>query len=84
MEKHKIFSGFTLIELLVAMAVIAILISIAIPSFKAMQTEINKAKAQGDLRVLQMAVESYYKNFGTYPKGAGCGMSNYYNYGYAQ
>ncbi|MFC1767551.1 type II secretion system protein [Candidatus Margulisiibacteriota bacterium] len=59
MRKSK---GFTLIELLIVMAVIAILIAIAIPSFRGMQNEARKTKAQGDLRVLKVAVESYYKN----------------------
>jgi prepilin-type N-terminal cleavage/methylation domain-containing protein len=54
--------GFTLIELLIVMAVIAILIAIAIPSFRGMQSEARKTKAQGDVRVLKTAVESYYKN----------------------
>jgi len=54
--------GFTLIELLIVMAVIAILIAIAIPSFRGMQNEARKTKAQGDLRVLKIAIESYYKN----------------------
>ena len=54
--------GFTLIELLIVMAVIAILIGIAIPAFRGMQDEARKSKAQGDVRVLKIAVESYYKN----------------------
>ena len=54
--------AFTLIELLIVMAVIAILIAIAIPSFRGMQTEARQTKAQGDTRVLKIAVESYYKN----------------------
>jgi prepilin-type N-terminal cleavage/methylation domain-containing protein len=54
--------GFTLIELLIVMAVIAILIAIAIPSFRGMQNEARKTKAQGDVRVLKTAIESYYKN----------------------
>jgi prepilin-type N-terminal cleavage/methylation domain-containing protein len=65
MKKSK---GFTLIELLIVMAVIAILIAIAIPSFRGMQQEARKTKAQGDLRVLKIAIESYYKNNGNvYP-----------------
>jgi prepilin-type N-terminal cleavage/methylation domain-containing protein len=60
--------GFTLIELLIVMAVIAILIAIAIPSFRGMQNEAKKTKAQGDVRVLKIAFESYYKNHNnTYP-----------------
>jgi prepilin-type N-terminal cleavage/methylation domain-containing protein len=59
MKKSK---GFTLIELLIVMAVIAILIAIAIPSFRGMQNEARKTKAQGDVRVIKIAIESYYKN----------------------
>jgi len=59
MKKSK---AFTLIELLIVMAVIAILIAIAIPSFRGMQNEAKKTKAQGDVRVLKIAIESYYKN----------------------
>jgi len=54
--------GFTLVELLIVMAVIAILIAIAIPSFRGMQLEAKKSRAQGDVRVIKIAVESYYKN----------------------
>lgn len=68
MRKSK---GFTLIELLIVMAVIAILIAIAIPSFRGMQEEARKTKAQGDVRVIKIAVESYYKNHNnTYPAEA--------------
>ena len=63
--------AFTLIELLIVMAVIAILISIAIPSFKGMQMEARKTKAQGDVRTIKMAVEAYYMDHhNTYPAEA--------------
>ena len=52
--------GFTLIELLIVIAVISILIGISLPRFKGMQDEGNIAKAKGELRTLQTAVESYY------------------------
>ena len=60
--------GFTLIELLIVIAVISILIGIALPRFKGMQDEGNIAKAKGELRTLQTAVESFYiHNTSTYP-----------------
>jgi len=60
--------GFTLIELLIVIAVISILIGIALPRFKGMQDEGNIAAAKGELRTLQVAVESYYlHNTNTYP-----------------
>lgn len=52
--------GFTILELLIVIAVIAILVGIALPRFKGMQDEGNIAKAKGELRMLQTAVESYY------------------------
>jgi type II secretion system protein G len=55
--------GFTLIELLIVVAVISILIGIALPRFKGMQDEGNIAKAKGELRTLQTAVESYYIHY---------------------
>ena len=60
--------GFTLIELLIVIAVISILVGIALPRFRGMQDEGNIAKAKGELRTLQTAVESYYiHNNNTYP-----------------
>lgn len=47
---------------------IAILIGIALPRFRGMQEEGNIAKAKGELRTLQTAVESYYiHNNNAYP-----------------
>ncbi len=51
--------GFTLIELLIVMAVIAVLIGIAIPSFRGMQSQAKIAKAEGDLRTVKLAIEAY-------------------------
>ncbi|MFA5103770.1 MAG: prepilin-type N-terminal cleavage/methylation domain-containing protein [Candidatus Margulisiibacteriota bacterium] len=59
--------GFTLIELLIVMAVIAVLIGIAIPSFRGMQEEAKKTKAGGDIRVLKLAVEAYNAKYSAYP-----------------
>ena len=60
--------GFTLIELLIVIMVISILVGISLPRFKGMQDEGNIAKAKGELRTLQTAVESYYiHNSNTYP-----------------
>lgn len=52
--------GFTILELLIVIAVISILVGIALPRFKGMQDEGNIARAKGELRMLQTAVESYY------------------------
>lgn len=54
--------GFTLVELVIVMAVIALLLSIAIPNFRAMQQEGSLTKAEGDLNTLKNAVTSYWRN----------------------
>ena len=59
--------GFTLIELLIVMAIISILVGIALPRFRGMQDEANIAKAQGELRALKTAIESYYMHVSAYP-----------------
>lgn len=59
--------GFTILELLIVIAVIAILVGIALPRFKGMKDEGNIAKAKGELRTLQTAVESYYIHNQAYP-----------------
>ena len=59
--------GFTIIELLIVMAVIALLVGIAIPSFRAMQTQAKETRAQGDTRVLKLALEKYYISNNSFP-----------------
>ena len=59
--------GFTILELMIVIAVIAILVGIALPRFKGMQDEGNIAKAKGELRMLQTAVESYKIHYGALP-----------------
>ncbi len=63
--------SFTLIELLIVMSVIAIIISIALPSFKGMQQQAKIINAQGDLRTLKVAIEDYYTNNAAYPAASG-------------
>jgi prepilin-type N-terminal cleavage/methylation domain-containing protein len=54
--------GMTLMELLIVLAVLALLMGIALFSFRGFQNEGQKAKAQGDLRTIRLAIESYNKN----------------------
>lgn len=61
--------AFTIIELLVVIAVLAILIKLVIPRFKAMEQNSNVAKAYKELNVLKGALESYktFDSSHTYP-----------------
>lgn len=58
-EKMLSRRGFTLIELLIVIAIILILIAIALPNFLEAQIRARVANAQGGMRNLKVAVESY-------------------------
>lgn len=55
-------SGFTLVELVIVMSVMALILSIAIPNFVAMQQEGQISQVEGQLNTLKTAVISYWKN----------------------
>jgi prepilin-type N-terminal cleavage/methylation domain-containing protein len=74
----KMKKGFTLIELMIVMAVMAILIGIALPRFKGMKEEGNIAKAEGELRTLKIAIESYaIHNGDAYPANSNTPFVSY-------
>lgn len=60
-------NGFTLIELLVAMAIIAILATIGLVSFRSSQIKARDAQRKSDLAQLQKALEAYFNDKGEYP-----------------
>jgi len=60
---HKMSeNGFTLLEILVVITLILIIAGIALPRFAGVTDEGRKAKAKGELRTLQTALESYLLN----------------------
>jgi prepilin-type N-terminal cleavage/methylation domain-containing protein len=63
---HK--KSFTLIEIMIVLAIIGLISAIAIPGLMRISLQKNIAKAKAELRVLQVAVESYYLyHNSTYP-----------------
>lgn len=56
--------GFTLIELLIVIAIILILISIALPNFMEAQIRARVAQTKGNMRSIQMAMESHLIDWG--------------------
>ncbi|MCG8430419.1 MAG: prepilin-type N-terminal cleavage/methylation domain-containing protein [Candidatus Omnitrophica bacterium] len=71
MRKKALRKGFSLLEILIVVAIIAILTGAAVPYLGAMRQESRIARAKGELRALQSAVESFYVHHNnTYPSNA--------------
>jgi len=59
-------SGFTLIEVLVTLIVIAVLLTIAIPSYLGFDGRANKSAAQANLRTVLPALAAYHADNDSY------------------
>lgn len=66
MIKHK-HHGFTVVELVVVIAVIAVLVSIAVVSYRTSQANARDQKRVADALMLKAAVDEYYSDNGDYP-----------------
>jgi prepilin-type N-terminal cleavage/methylation domain-containing protein len=51
--------AFTIIELLIVLSIMATIVGILVLNFQGLNTEARNTKADGDLRVLKIAVETY-------------------------
>lgn len=60
-------SGFTLLELLIVVATISVLSGIAVPVFLEAQTRTKVARARSDMRMIALAMESYFADHTDYP-----------------
>jgi prepilin-type N-terminal cleavage/methylation domain-containing protein len=58
--------GFTLIELLVVIAVIGLLASVIMVSLNSARSKAQDAKIRAELNQVQIAMEMYYDQYGTY------------------
>ena len=63
-ERHR---GFTLIELLIAVAIVAILAAIAVPSYASFVNKGRITTAQSDLVALSLYFENQYQRVLAYP-----------------
>jgi type IV pilus assembly protein PilE len=68
-------SGFTLIELLVAMAILAILTAIAVPSYLRYVQRGDLVEATQGLSQYRVQMEQYYQDNGNYGTGGVCGVA---------
>lgn len=67
MLQHAKKSGFTLIELLVVMAVIAMLLSLAVPRYFNSVEKSREAVLRQNLALTREALDKYYGDNGKYP-----------------
>lgn len=67
MPKKSTYSAFTLIELLVVMAIIATLLSIAVPRYFHSMEKSKEAILKEDLNIMRDAIDKYYGDTGKYP-----------------
>jgi len=64
---QRICSGFTLIELLVVMAIIALLLTIALPRYWHSTDRAKEAVLKEDLAQIRIAIDQYHADRGKYP-----------------
>ena len=62
----RIQSGFTIIELLVTISIVALLMSLMMPGFKAVRESANRIQCSSNLRQLGLAIFSYSTQNGDY------------------
>lgn len=69
------FSGFTLIEMMVTVAIVAILASIAIPSYQDYVRRGQVQEAPAALADFRARMEQFYQDNRTYANGTACGAA---------
>lgn len=67
MTQRRKKTGFTLIELLVVMAVIATLLTLAVPRYFASIEKSREAVLQANLTLMRQTLDKYYGDKGRYP-----------------
>jgi len=63
--------GFTLFELLIVMTIIAILATIAVPSYKQSQIKARETVLMEDLYQMRSAIDAYFADHSRYPESLG-------------
>ena len=68
-------NGFTLIEMMVVVAIVAILLKIAIPSYVRYVQRGDIVEATQALAQYRVQMEQWYQDNNTYANGANCGVA---------
>lgn len=62
--------AFTLVELLIVLAILSVLVSIALVSFRSSQARGRDAQRKSDLKQMSSALELFYSDYGKYPSAS--------------
>ncbi|MEI6660408.1 MAG: prepilin-type N-terminal cleavage/methylation domain-containing protein [bacterium] len=76
-------SGFTLVELLVVISIISLLSSVVLSALSSARQKSRVARRLSDLHQIQIALENYYTNNGSYPATNWHTQCNYFGAGTA-
>lgn len=60
-------AGFTLIELLIVLAIVALLLTVAVPRYTGALDAANDRALRDNLNVLRVTLDRYYSDKGRYP-----------------
>src|SRR4051812_24393530 len=80
---HKPRRAFTLIELLVVIGIIVLVVAIAVPMTMKAYRAGERARTQGDLTTITVAIEAFKGDFGDIPRPDGAGATSGSNTGFA-
>ncbi|MDH3285004.1 MAG: type II secretion system GspH family protein [Acidobacteriota bacterium] len=61
--------GFTLIELLIVVALIALLVGVAVPTYRNAQRKARESVLQENLFIMRQTIDQYFADKGYYPGG---------------
>lgn len=68
-KKRLAQTGFSLIELVIVIAIIGIISLILFPNFSVIQNKAKETSLKSTAHSLQLSIEAYYLNHGSYPDG---------------
>lgn len=71
-------TGFTFVELMVVMAIVALLLTVALPRYFAGHERAKEAVLKEDLQVMREAIDQYYVDKGQYPASLSTLVSDRY------
>lgn len=78
MFRQRIYRGFTLIELLVVMAIIALMLSIAVPRYMRSVEQSRETVLRANLALTRHMLDKFYEDNGKYPDALDDLVSNKY------